>query len=299
MGIAHHKQNFQDWLTQQWVILFGKKMGQKEKEWLLGPFGQTKGIGIKFINQLAEKEQLVIDNNQQGKGLIPSIKQLNLPEDALKGLSENVIDFYEKTTNYHIELNVKWNPFFKVFGLILNKLFSNRIEQLNVPIENIKDPKALKSEIFHLKDPRTDEIKRIIWLRAFQATGRVVYSGVYEICRIPSGQTCIKAVFPLPNGNATVILSPSVGKKGELILSSSGKKIGDSGFYFLLNDARGNLWTKYIKSFKDRLVVSDDQGMVTALQTLTLWNRRVLQFEYSLRKKSPVLSSSEPQTVNQ
>lgn len=103
-------------------------------------------------------------------------------------------------------------------------------------------------------------------------------------CIIPNGQNCIKAIFPLPNGNATVILTPIVGKNGELILSSSGKKIGDSGFYFLLKDSKGNLWTKFIMSFKDKLVVKSENEKLTALQTLTLWNLRVLTFEYKINK---------------
>ena len=52
MGIAPLKQNFQDWITQQWVILFGKKIIPNENQWLLGPFGETNGIGLKFISRL-------------------------------------------------------------------------------------------------------------------------------------------------------------------------------------------------------------------------------------------------------
>jgi len=93
MGIASLKQNFQDWVTQQWVILFGKKIIPNENEWLLGPFGKTKGIGIKFIEQLAKNEQLIIDKKQVNKGLLHSINQLNLPEKELNKLSKNVIEF--------------------------------------------------------------------------------------------------------------------------------------------------------------------------------------------------------------
>ena len=109
-------------------------------------------------------------------------------------------------------------------------------------------------------------------------------SDVYETCTIPSGKLCIKAIFPLPDGNATVILTPRVGKNGELILDSAGQKIVDSGFYFLLKDSKGQLWTKFIKSFKDKLVVSSVNDRVTATQTLTLWNLRVLKFEYEIKK---------------
>jgi hypothetical protein len=284
MGIARTKQNVQDWITQQWVILFGSKIDQKENEWLLGPFGNTNGIGQKFINDLAEKEQLIIDKTAKHRGLIQSIHQLKLSENELNHLSKDVVDFYENTSNYDFDLNVKWNPFFKGFGILLKVLFSNRIEQLNIPLKNSKDSKALNSKIIHLLDSKTFEVKRTIWLRTIVATDQVVYSGVYETCKIPSGQACIKAVFPLPNGNATVILTPSVGNNGELILTSSGKRVGDSGFYFLLCDSKGQLWTKFIKSFKDKLVVNSSDDKIMAIQTLSLWNLRVVTFEYEIKK---------------
>ena len=284
MGIAPLKQNFQDWITQQWVILFGKKIIPNENQWLLGPFGETNGIGLKFISQLAKKEQLIIDKKQVNKGLLHSINQLSLSEKELNKLSKNVIDFYENTSNYDFDLKVKWNPIFKVFGVLLKLLFSNRIEQLNIPMSNNKESTTLKSEIIHLVNQKTKEVKRTIWLRTFKKSKQVVYSGIYEICTIPNGQNCIKAIFPLPNGSATVILNPIVGEKGELILNSSGIKIGDSGFYFLLRDSKGDLWTKFIRSFKDKLVVSSEDEKITAVQTLTLWNLRVLQFKYNITK---------------
>ena len=284
METASLNQNFQDWITQQWVILFGKKIDPEEYEWLLGPFGKTKGIGLKFIEQLAQKEQLLIDEKQINKGLLHSINQLNIPEKELSKLSKDVIDFYENTSNYDFDLNVKWNPFFKIFGILLKILFSNRIQQLNIPMNNTKESKALNSKIIHLTNLKTNELKRTIWLRIFKNSEQIVYSGVYEVCSIPSGQKCIKAIFPLPNGSATVILTPTVGENGELILNSSGKKIGDSGFYFLLKDSKDNLWTKFIKSFKDQLIVSSKNKKIKAKQTLTLWGLRVLTFEYEIKK---------------
>ena len=287
MGIAHKKQNFLDWATQQWVILYGNKIDNKKHQWLLGPFGNTKGIGYQFIEQLAQKESLIIHESKKDDGLFSSINQLNLPAKEVKKLSKGVIDFYQNTTNYNLVLAVKWNPFFKGFGFLLKALFSRRIQQLNIPIQNIKNTinKELTNSIIHLTDAVTNQPKHTIWLRAFKATNKVVYTGIYKTCTIPSGQTCIKAIFPLPNGSATVVLTPSVRKDGSLILTSSGKKIGDSGFYFLLQDAKGTLWTKFIKSFKDKLVVSCIDKQVVAKQTFTLWNLNVLQLTYTMHKK--------------
>lgn len=284
MEFASIKQNFQDWVTQQWVILSGQKINSKEYEWLIGPFGNTNGIGEKFINHLAENENLEICNSKLSKGLIKSIDQLDLSSTSLNKLSKNVIDFYENTSNYEFDLKTKWNPFFKIFGYLLKILFSNRIEQLNIPMNNNRNAKGIDSNIIQLIDKKTKKRKRTIWLRTFKESKQVVYSGVYETCIIPNGVTCIKAMFPLPNGNATVILQPKVGNNGELILKSTGKKIGESGFYFLLKDKNGNLWTKHVKSFKDNLTVSFDKGEIKANQILTFYGFRVLDFEYKIKK---------------
>lgn len=283
MAIAILKQNLQDWITQQWVITFGRKINSDSK-WLLGPFGSANGIGSRYIDYLAQEENLIIDKKEKIKGLIHSIDQLNLPKKDFNRLSKDVVDFYENTSDYNFELKVDWNPLFKIFGKLVKLFFSNRIEQLNVPIKDIDNSETLNSEIIHLLDSKTNIIKRTIWLRKFRESQQIVYSGIYETCKIPSGQVCMKAIFPLPNGNATVILSPKVGNNGELILDSSGNKFGESGFYFLLRDSSGQIWTKFIKSFQDKLVVSSEKENIRAIQTLTLWNLRVLKFEYSIKK---------------
>ena len=107
MGIALKNQRIQDWITQQWVILFGQRIDNNKHKWLLGPFGGTKGIGLKFIEQLAKDESLVIESQRKNKGLLDSILNLGLSEIELKRLSPNVIDFYENTSNYDLLLKAK------------------------------------------------------------------------------------------------------------------------------------------------------------------------------------------------
>lgn len=284
MNLAYRMQKFQDWFTQQWVILWGRKINPAEYLWLIGPFGELNGIGENFIYQLAQKENLTVIRNSSSKGLLHSISNLRLTENEIKKLSLKVIDFYEKTSDYKLQLNVKWNPLFKPFGYLVNRLFSQRINQLNIPTENIQESENLTSEIIELISNENEKVKYIIWLRKFQSTGKVIYSGIYSTCTLPSNTTCIKAIFPLPKGNATVILKPTVGDKKELILESSGAKFGDAGFYFLLNDSKGNCWSQYIKSFTDTLVVFEEQENLKARQTLKLWNLKVANFDYSIVK---------------
>lgn len=288
MNIASSKQNAQDRITQQWVILTGKQIDKDHYSWLLGPFGNTNGIGRKFINELAEKEHLTIDESTVQRGLLGSIDELGLSENEVARLSEQVKDFYVNTAAYTLDLKVKWNPVFRVFGILLKFIFSRRIQQLNIPTKNNSNSRSLSSEVILLRDKVSGEVKRTIWLRAYKDNNEVVYSGIYGSTVLPSGKRNVKAVFPLPNGNATVLLAPSVGNKGELILESSGKNLGDSGFYFLLNDSKGKLWTRYIRSFKDTLTVSEVNDRLMAVQIMRLWNVRVVSFEYEIRKRPRV-----------
>ncbi|MGV0924584.1 hypothetical protein [Empedobacter tilapiae] len=284
MNFAFTTQKFQDWFTQQWVILWGRKINPTDSPWLIAPFGELNGIGEEFIYQLAEKENLIVIRNSTSKGLLNSINELNLTDNQLENLSKKVIDFYECTANYNLEFNVKWNSFFTFFGYLVNQLFSQRINQLNIPTKNITQSEDLESEIITLNN-QNNEVKYTIWLRKFKTSGKVIYSGIYGTCILPSNRTCIKAVFPLPKGNATVIMKASVGNEKELILDSSGKKFGDAGFYFLLNDAKYNYWAQFISSFTDQLIIKEKENNLQAIQTLKLWNFNVSQFTYYIQKK--------------
>lgn len=285
MNLAYPTQKIQDWLTQQWVIFRGRRIEPNEVPWLMGPFGYLDVIGEDFIKQLAQKEGLTIGIETRKQGLIPSMEKVNLPACEYLKLSRRIIDFYENTTDYALDFSVKWHPFFKVFGVLVNKVFSNRINQLNIPTRNIKDGELLKSKVITLLDPKSDLVKYTFWFRSVQSSGQVIYSGAYGLSTLPSGKTCIKAVFPLPNGNATVLMAPGVGKNGELMLDSSGKEFGDAGFYFLLKDSKGNYWSQFVRSFRDRLIVSTDQDHISAEQTFTLWHRRVLTFNYRIKRE--------------
>lgn len=285
MNFAVPMQRFQDWFTQQWVILWGKRIDPKNVPWLMGPFGDIGSIADEFINLLAEKEGLIIQRNATSKGLISSIQMLNFSDVELSKLSDKVIDFYENTSNYKLGFAVSWNPLFKVFGILVNKLFSQRINQLNIPAKDMKDSKEVNSEIITLTDPKSNEVKYTVWFRTFKSNRQVVFSGVYSICTLPSGTRCVKAVFPLPKGNATVIMAPRVGTKGELILDSSGKTFGDPGFYFLVKDSKGKHWSNNHRSFRDKLIVSSDEDRVFAEHTQSLWHQRVLRFNYQITPK--------------
>ena len=172
-------------------------------------------------------------------------------------------------------------------GGALRWLYSRRLQQLNVPLRPLETSRGIASQVMKLRDSRTGATRYTVWYRVLKATGQVIYSGVYGTCRLPDGRTCVKVVFPLPRGNATVLMAIHVNERGELELVSSGEGFGSPGFYFLLRDGRGQHWSQYIRSFRERIhVYMDDEHVLRTDHTLTLWKRRVLQLHYKIAPRA-------------
>jgi hypothetical protein len=285
MSYASPLQNFQDWFTQQWAILWGTKIQPCQYQWLIGPYGNLNGIGEEFIQQLAQQENLEILRNQPNSGILNSFSELDLKPKDIERIHPEIIHFYENTDQYQLYFEIKWNPFFKPFGYLVNRLFSKRINQLFLPHQNSQKAELIISEIILLKNSQTGEVPYKFWLRKIESTQQIIYSGIYSTGQLPSGKKAVKAIFPLPNGNATVLLKPFVDERGNFHLISEGKKRGDAGFYFLLKDAKGNNWAQYIKSFRDTLSIQVENQEMKAFQNLSLWRIPVLKIHYLISNR--------------
>ena len=110
-------------------------------------------------------------------------------------------------------------------------IFSRRLQQLNMPLSSLDTGRGITSDVVKLRDPATGKILQTAWVRELIGTKNVLYAGSYTLCRVPGWPSpCIKVVFPLPNGNAIVIMKPEAHADGSLSVTSSGRAFGDPGF---------------------------------------------------------------------
>ncbi|MFT7033064.1 MAG: hypothetical protein ACJA2S_001565, partial [Cyclobacteriaceae bacterium] len=164
--------------------------------------------------------------------------------------------------------------------------FSKRLQQLNLPLNPMDASKGLNSQIIKLKNGT--ETKWTIWFRTLKFNNRVIYSGVYTHCLLPKYQTpLLKVIFPLPNGNASVVMTKKVENDGSLLLSSDGRTFGENGFYFTLTDHKGKYWAKYVKSMHEWIrVYVDSDNILRADHTLNFYGMRFLTLHYKMRSKA-------------
>lgn len=287
MKINNRVGHLQDWITQLWVKLTGRKFDPKEDTWLTGPIGDTDLIKDKFISNLAQAENLNITNNLNGSGLLETFDELQLTIEEKKILNPKVIDFYERTSNYDFEIWSEWCGIFRPFGWMLAVIFSRRLQQLNLPLRSMDSAKGIRSEIIKLRDKVDNKSKWTVWYRILKSTRNVIYSGVYTTTILPnfSGKF-LKVVFPLPNGNAMVIMRREILSDGSLKLCSDGRKFGDNGFYFTLTNHKGKYWTRFVKSMHEWITVYvDEENVLRADHNLQFYGMPFLNLHYKMTEK--------------
>jgi hypothetical protein len=274
-----------DWLTQRWVQSTGKRVNIADEPWLEGPIAPATGIGSDFFASLAEAEGLLLHRNDPTAGVMADFLALRGPTFEPSNVHSSIARFYEQTAAYHLDAWAHWTGLFRPFGWLLAVIFSRRLQQLNIPLSGLDTSKGMTNEILKFNDPATRLLRYTAWYRHLRVTGNVLYAGFYSVCQLP-GHTdpCVKVVFPLPNGNAMVIMRAESQSDGSFILASTGSGFGMPGFYFTVQDVSGKMWARYVKALRESIHVHpEENGCLTADHVLTYFGATFLRIHYRMQ----------------
>ena len=278
-----HSQRWDDWVTQAWNMAFGRRWVAGKDDWIVGPRGELGGVGEKVIAQIAAKERLVVERNGSGVGLMDSAQAFG----ALRAeLHPEILKFYTETSDYDFEVWTRWQPVWGAFGKLVDRLFARRLEQLCLPHDPLATSRGISSEVIVLRQ-KDGRICHRVWLRKLISSGGVIYSGFYSEVTTPAGVPAVKVVFPLPKGSATVVMRATSLAGGGLRLESAGRRDGDAGFYFVVEDRKGGLWLHYLRAFHERIdVYVDPSGTLRADHTMRLFGRLVYSLHYKITRQA-------------
>jgi hypothetical protein len=285
MWLGDKRGHFTDWTTQLWVKLTGKRVDLEIYPWLKGPVGKPEGIGSGFFHQVAREQNLSVE---EGRGLLEDFKQLASERCDMEKISPLVKEFYENTACYELEAWSEWSSFFKPFGWVLAYVFSRRLQQLNVPLSNLDTSRGMTSKVITLVDRRTGKTYCTAWVRQLLSNRNVVYAGSYSVCTLPNvSAACVKVVFPLPNGNAIVIMYAESLADGSFSITSSGSRFGEPGFYFTVSTKEG-VWARYVRAMRETIrVYPSGSSDVRADHVLRIWGVVFLRLHYKLSRVRP------------
>lgn len=268
------------------IWTFGRTVRESSVPWLSGPIGADY-IGDTPYEEVAARENLALVRRSAKGGLVPDVGSLNGPGFRAECLRPEVRHFYEHTALYRMD--VWFESFFpaKIGLWLLVTTISRKVNQLNFPLRALATAKGMDSEIVLLED-RNGAVRYTGWYRRLVDTGRSIYTGFYMTARVPlAANPCIKVVFPMPNGNATVILHPSVDDRGCLRLSSQGAAFGDAGFYRVRKLGEDRLLVWRVRTLREEFrVYVDDAGVLRCDHSVRFLGMPVLQLHYRIGVRS-------------
>jgi hypothetical protein len=278
------------WLGAQLIYalvwLFGRTRRWADMAWLAGPLGDAV-IGDAPYRTAAEREGLTVERRAADGGLIPSFEQLAGDGFDPAKAHPLVKEFYEHTTRFAFDV---WSrTYFPTnIGLwLLVTTISRQVEQLNFPLSPLETARGIGSEIILLRRP-DGSVRYTGWFRTLisDAEPRVLYTGFYMTARVPDERApCVKVVFPMPSGNATVILRAKLGPDGALILDSSGRRFGEAGFYRVQahGSERARVWR--VRTLREHFrVYVDPAGVLRCDHEVKFLGMRCLTLHYKMTR---------------
>ncbi|HET6148673.1 MAG TPA: hypothetical protein VFH68_14150 [Polyangia bacterium] len=219
------------WVIYGLIRLFGRKVSPGDVAWLVGPLGGPT-IGDANYEETAAAEGLQLVRHAHEGGLIPDFGALACAGFDPARVHPKIRDFYERTHAYRLDA---WATTYFPARLALWALvttISRRVNQLNFPLDGLDTAYGMTSEIALLRDPATGAIRYTGWFRKLERRDRAIYTGYYMTQKPPLHDgACVKVVFPMPGGNATVFLRPENDDGAGFRLMSIGRGFGDAGFY--------------------------------------------------------------------
>jgi hypothetical protein len=263
------------------IWLFGRKRQASAVPWLKGPLGSDRIGDLPYV-EAAAAENLSIERNASEGGLIPDFSALQSATFDPAKVHPLVADFYQRTAHYTMDVWSKQHFPLSIGMWLLVTTISRQVNQLNFPLSPLATAHGISSEIIMFRD-QAGKIPYTGWFRTLgQQT--VLYTGFYMVGHSPTENAAVvKVVFPMPNGNATVLLRPS--NDGDALqLVSSGKTFGDPGFYRVQKSGAGlRVWR--VRSLKEYFRLYVDDGTLRCDHRVTFWGLPVLTLHYKMHRK--------------
>lgn len=273
------------WFIYGLIWIFGRTHKRADIAWLDGPLGDAV-IGDAPFETVANREGLTVERKAESGGLIPRFEQLRAASFDCDKVQPLVRHFYENTTDFTFDV---WSRTYfpaNIALFLLVTTISRQVNQLNFPLSPLDTATGMSSEIIVMREP-DGNVRYTGWFRQLAKQELTLYTGFYMTKAVPKESgPCVKVVFPMPNGNATVILRPKVDETGALILDSGGGVFGGAGFYRVQGRGPDRVRVWKIRTLREKFrVYVDDAGVARCDHSVAFLGLPVLKLHYKMLPK--------------
>src|SRR5262249_25700291 len=151
-----------DRVTQAWVRATGRTVSLAESGWLDGPVGDPAMISERWIELEAVRRGGYV---REGGGLLASLAALRSETFDPSRLAPSVVDFYEHTGRWRMEVWSQWLPAAIPAAWLLSTVFARRLHQLALPLRPLDVAEGIDSRVLTVMRSSDDAQIGAAWLR--------------------------------------------------------------------------------------------------------------------------------------
>jgi len=260
-----------------------RRVDRRKIPWLIGPSAGADVVGYGWVDKAA---QALGGRTSTGPshGLLPDFSALAGDTFDPSAVDPRIVDFYEHTSAWGLDLWSEWSPVAWPFGRAISALWSHRLQQLSLPMRPLDVSFGMDSSVVHIHDA-DGAVSASAWLRTMRKTGETTYSGQYGTATLPgSGQPSVRVVFPLPLGCLPVLLRPSADPDGSFHLRSPSGRFGTDGAYLVLERGDGTLNARRIPISEHFHLYVDSDGNVRTDHYLRVYDIPTVRLHYRMHR---------------
>ncbi|WP_274366193.1 YndJ family protein [Paenibacillus thermotolerans] len=247
------------------------------------PFSRIQGkgrIGADVFTNLA-----VLDPapKRRPTGLIDDMTVYRSEHFHPERLDQDIIDFYERTDDYELRLTPYWSQWFKLPAKVY-KCVSNRLEQMNFPLEAETNDLQVRSVILPIVSERDGRSDVRAWVRTYEQSQKAIYAALYST-HVSGGTHYMNIAFPLPFSQMTSILRLLHGPDDTLALTSwpTEPSAGDQGVYLVFR--RKAIRLPINETITVRKHPGSSEGCIEAKHDMWLFGMKFLTLDYLIYRK--------------
>jgi hypothetical protein len=176
------------------------------------------------------------ENPESPKGLSPDFHSFEREDFNLALLDPVLIEFYEQTCDFELEINGRWRWPFRLAGRLWSRVIARALGQLGLPgPDRPLESCLLDSRMVDIDDDTDGRNAVRGWVRTWRDTGRFLYFATYAE-HVREGVRYMNIAFPLPGANMTSLLHLYLSADRGLALTSRHQHnfTGDQGVYLVV-----------------------------------------------------------------
>jgi hypothetical protein len=212
------------------------------------------------------------------------VRELAGPDLDPAGIDPLVVEFYEHTTRFTLDIVPQWRLWVRPGYLLYRTVVARPLGQANVPMNQRETWRGIRSRIDTIS-PDDDGVVAIRgWIRSFADTDEPIYVGIYTTYR-HDGRGYVSVGFPLPQASFTATLLPRARAGGGLVLTSR-SDLDQPGHYLgYIDPATRELTVLAVHGFAEQLDVYVQDGELRAEHAFSVFGLPFLVLHYWIHRK--------------